>query len=103
VADLTARYRRRIEVVGINATGVEKPILPVSVVGYAATIGASVIKANALIPGITHQATSRRLNANGGRPIVGPQGSISAAYGTIAGSQGTRKSADMNSNSAAVA
>ena len=103
MADPTARYYGRVEVVGINATGVEEAILPVIVVGYTATIGASVIKAHSFIPGITHQATSRRLNANGGRPIVGPQGSISAAYGTIAGSQGTRKSADMNSNSAAVA
>jgi len=102
VADPTARYHGRVEVVGINSAGVEKAILPVRVVGYAATVGASVIKANSFIPGITHQATSRRLDSNGGRPKVGPQGSISAADGAIADSEGARKAADMNSNSAAM-
>src|ERR1700722_19145349 len=103
VADPTARYHGRCKVVGIDATGVEKAILPVRVVGYAATVGASIIKAHAFIPGIAHQATSRRFDSNGGRPEVGPQGSISAADGAIADSEGARKAADMNSNSAAVA
>jgi hypothetical protein len=103
VADPTARYHGHVEVVGIDTTGVEKAILPVGVVGYAATVGASVIKAHPFIPGITHQPTSRRLDANGGRPIVSPQGSISAADGAIAGRESARKAADMNSNGAAVA
>jgi hypothetical protein len=103
VADPTARYHGRVEVVGINATGVEKAILPVKVVGYAATIGASVIKAHSFIPRITHQATPRRLDSNGARPKVGPQGSIPAADGTITDSKGTRNAADLNSNSAAMA
>jgi hypothetical protein len=103
VADPTASYHGRVEVVGINTTGVEKAILPVNVVGYAATVGASVIKAHPFIPGITRQPTLRCLDANGGWPIVSPQGSISAADGAIARSEGARKAADVNSNSAAVA
>lgn len=103
MADSTARYQGRVEVVGIDATGVEKAILPVKVVGYAATVAAPVIKAHSFIPGITHQATRRRLDSNGGRPKVGPQGSISPADGAIADSEGARKAADMYSNSAAVA
>jgi hypothetical protein len=103
VADPTARYHGPVEVVGIDAAGVEKSILPVRVVSYAATVGASVIKADPPIPGITHQAASRRLDSNGGRPKVGPQGSISAADRAIAGGEGARKATDMNSNSAAVA
>jgi hypothetical protein len=75
----------------------------VRVVGYAATVGASVVNAHSFIPGITHQATSRRLDSNGGRPKVGPQGSISTADRAIADSEGARKAADMNSNGAAVA
>jgi hypothetical protein len=103
VADPTARYHCRVKVIGINATGVEKAILPVRVVGYAAAVGASEIKAHTFIPGIAHQTTTGRLDSNGGRPKVGPQGSISAADGAIAESEGARKAADMNSNSAAVA
>ena len=103
VADPTAGYHRPVEVVGINTTGVEKAILPVSVVGYAATVGATVVKAHPFVPGITHQPTLRCLDANGGWLIVSPQGSISAADGAIACSEGTRKAADVNSNSAAVA
>ena len=74
-----------------------------SVMGYAATVGASVIIAHALIPGVTRQATARRFDSNGGRPKVGPQRSISAADGAIAGSEGARSAADMNSNSPAMA
>jgi hypothetical protein len=103
VADSAARYDGRVEVVGVDATGVEKAILPVSVVGYAATAGASVIKAYPLIPGITHQPTLTYLDANGGGPIVSPQGSVSAADGAIAHSEGARKAANVNSNGAAVA
>ena len=103
VADPTVGYHRRVEVVRINTTGVEKAILPVSVVGYAATVGATVIEAHPFVPGITHQPTLRCLDANGGWPIVSPQGSISAADGAIARSEDTWKAADVNSNSAAVA
>src|SRR5260221_11563017 len=46
VADHTARYHGRDEVVGINSAGVEKAILPVNVGGYAATVDTSAIKAN---------------------------------------------------------
>jgi hypothetical protein len=74
----------------------------VRVMGYAATVGAPVIEAHSFIPGITQQATSRRLDSNGGRPKVGPQGSISTADGAIAGGEGTRKAADMNSNGTAM-
>ena len=74
-----------------------------SVVGYAATLGASVIKAHSFIPGITRQATSRRFDSDGSRLKVSPQGSISATDGAIASSEGAGKAADMNSNSAAVA
>jgi hypothetical protein len=88
VADPTARYHGGLEVVCIDTTGVEKAILSVSVVGYAATVGASVIKAHPFIPGIRHQPTLRCLDSNGGWPIVSPQGSISAADGAIARSEG---------------
>jgi hypothetical protein len=103
VAYATVGYHNRVEVVRIDATSVEKAILPMSIVGYAATVGATVIKAHPLIPRITRQSTSGHLDTNGGRFIVSPQGSISTANGTIASSEGARKAADVNSNSAAVA
>jgi hypothetical protein len=103
VANLTGRYHDRLEVICIDSAGVEKAILPVFVVGYAATGGTAIIKAHPLVPGISYEATARRLDADRCRSIVGPQGSVSAADGAIAGREGTRKAQNMDSNGTAVA
>jgi hypothetical protein len=103
VANPTGRYHDRLEVICIDAAGIEKAILPVIVVGYAAARGTAIIETHPLVPRISYEATARRLDADGCRSVVGPQGSVSAADGAIAGSKGARKAADVDSNGAAVA
>jgi hypothetical protein len=103
LADAGAFQHCWFEIRRVHGDGAASPFLSVLIVRDATARPAAKVGPNLAPPGITHQATLRRLDTNRARPVVRPKCAIAATDGTIAARHGARCSTHVNADGTAVA